>query len=345
MPANQRLCPPSSRFLLAALLWLVLLLLPMAARSQNVEDEPIPDDVPAARPAPSALRAPQVLVAPPGAPDVLDANAADASGAASFDFLRQALYAGVLAALACGYVGVFVVLKRMAFIGVALAEMSSAGIALALLLGFSPLLGALGFMLAGVGAFSRPWASRRVPHETLIGALYVGAGALGILLVAKSAAGESHLLTLLQGNVLTVDPRETLQMLASFALVGGAHAVFGKEFVLVSFDREAAQTQGVRAGLWDGLLLLSIGVVIALSIRAVGTLMTTAMLLLPAATTLLLARHLRGALILSPLLAVATVPIGLYLSLALDLPASAVIVALSFALLLLALAWNAAHRT
>lgn len=320
---------------------MLAVLLPLAARAQNAEDEPIPDEVPAlSQPAPSSTHGARSS----DVPDVLDASAAP-SNAAPFDFLRQAFYAGVLAALACGYVGVFVVLKRVAFIGVALAEVSSAGIALALLLGFSPLLGALGFMLAGVGVFSRSWASRRVPHETLIGALYVLAGALGILLIARSAGGESHLLTLLQGNVLTVDPRETLQMLVAFTFVGLLHAAFGKEFVLVSFDRESAHTQGVRAGLWDALLLLSIGVVIALSIRAVGTLMTTAMLLLPGATALLLASHLRGALILSPLLAVASVPVGLYLSLALDLPASAVIVALSFALLLPALAWNAARKS
>jgi ABC-type Mn2+/Zn2+ transport system permease subunit len=264
----------------------------------------------------------------------------------SFDFMRQALLAGVLVALMCSYLGLYVVLKRIVFVGVALSEMSSAGIALALLVGFSPMLGAISFMLLGVLLFSMHWSPRRVPHESYIGVVYSVAAALGILMISKSAQGESHMLTLLQGDVLTVNPQETLQMLAVFAGVALIHLLFTKEFVLVSFDREAANTLGFRAARWDMLLFLTIGIVIAFSIRSVGVLMTSSMLILPAATALLITNRLRHAWIAAPVLGVLPVGLGLYLSYQprIDLPASALIVALSFLLLLPALVYSVWKR-
>lgn len=257
-------------------------------------------------------------------------------------FLRRALVAGILAALACGFVGVFVVLKRIVFVGVALAEMSSAGIALGLLslssplfgvLSFSPLVGGLAFTLAGVLLFAARLAPRRVPNESSIGVAYAIAGAVAILLIAKAPGGEKHMLEMLQGNVLTVEAGETEQMALIFVLLGAMHALFFKQFVLVSFDRDQASTLGFRAGWWDTLLFATIGGVIAFSIRGVGVLLTSTLLVMPAVTALILCRRLRSSLILAPILAVVAVILGLHFSFVLDVPASAMTAAISFLLL------------
>ena len=245
-------------------------------------------------------------------------------------FLRRALLAGILAALACGFVGVFVVLKRIVFVGVALAEMSSAGIALALLIGFSPLLGGLAFTLFGVLLFAARLAPRRVPNESSIGVAYAIAGAVAILLIAKAPGGEKHMLELLQGNVLTVDTLETEQMALVYVVLGAMHALFAREFVLVSFDRDQASTLGFRAAWWDTLLFATIGGVIAFSIRAIGVLLTSTLLVMPAVTALILCRRLRSSLVLAPILAVAAVILGLHFSFVLDVPASAMTAAISF---------------
>ena len=250
-------------------------------------------------------------------------------------FMRRALVAGSLAALACGFVGVFVVLKRIVFVGVALAEVSSAGIALALLAGVSPLAGALAFTLGGTLLFASRWGSRRVPTESAIGVVYSLAGAIAILLIARNPNGESHMLKLLQGDVLTVDARETWQMAACYALLGGAHALFAKEFTLVSFDRDAASALGLRAGAWEALLMATIGAVIAFAIRAVGVLLCSSLLVMPAVSALLLCRRLRSTLALAPVLALLSVGLGLHFSFVLDVPASALSVAVSFAILAL----------
>lgn len=251
-----------------------------------------------------------------------------------YDFMRQALFAGLLVALMCSYLGVYVVLKRIVFVGVALAELSSAGIAFGLWLGFSPIIGAILLMLFGVTMFAVRWSPRRVPTESVIGIIYSVAGALAVLCIAKSAGGETHMLGLLQGNVLTVSSAETLEMLGIFSVVALIHILFGKEFLLVSFDRDAASTMGYNAVRWDFLLYLSIGIVISFSIRAVGVLMATTMLIIPAVSALLPAQRMKQVWPLALLFGVLPVVLGLHLSLLLDLPASAVIVALSFLMLL-----------
>ncbi len=134
--------------------------------------------------------------------------------------MQQALLSGVLVALFCSYIGLYVVLKRTVFVSVALAKMSSAGVALGLMQGFSPSWGAAIFTLLGVILFSLRIAPRRVPHESYIGLIYCVAGALGILLIARSAQGESHMMTLLQGNVL--------------------RSCFGSQASLLSMMRESA---------------------------------------------------------------------------------------------------------
>ena len=262
-------------------------------------------------------------------------------------FMRQALLSGVLVALLCSFVGVYVVLKRIVFVSVALAEMSSAGIALGLLLNTArlPPIWCAGFLtLLGVVLFSVHWTPRRVPRESYIGIMYAVAVAAGILLIAKSAQGEGHMLTLLQGDILTVAPAEVRQMMVAFALVALVHAVFHKEFVLVSFDRDQAATLGFRAAWWDFLLFLTIGIVISFSIRAVGILLSTALLILPAVMALLLTRRLRHAFVVAPLVAVLPVPFGLHFSLLRDLPPSALTVALGFGLLVPAMLYSAIKK-
>jgi ABC-type Mn2+/Zn2+ transport system permease subunit len=261
-------------------------------------------------------------------------------------FMRHALVAGVLVALMCSYLGIYVVLKRIVFVSVAMSALSSAGIALGLLLGFTPIFGAALLTFLGVVLFSIQWSPRRVPRESYIGVLYSIAAAMGILLIARSAQGEGHMLTLLEGDILTITTSETVQMAVAFALVGLAHALFNKEFVLVSFDRDQAATLGFSAARWEFLLFLTIGVVIAFSIRAAGVLVTTSMLVLPAVAALLLTNRLRAAWWVAALLAVLPVPFGLHLSLlSRDFPSSALIVALSFGLLLPALLYSSLKRS
>lgn len=356
--------------IVGGLCFVLLLALSSRGPAQNIEDEPIEDSAPT--PAATLQAAPSQHYdgahaehehagehedhahdAESPAQSTLTGSGEGSSGGASsirwwqvwrsFEgedkgFLRNALLAGVLVALLCGYLGLFIVLKRIVFVSVALSELSSAGIALALYFALAPLLGAAVFTLLGIFLFSIRPSPRRVPHDSYIGIIYCIAGALAILMIAKSAQGETHMLKLMQGDVLTVDPRETWVMAGAFAVVALLHLLFAKEFVLVSFDRDSAWTLGFRAGVWDWLLFLTIGITITFAIRATGVLLCTTMLILPGVTALLLTKRMRHAMLLAPLLGLLPTVLGLHFSLLFDLPASAVVVALSFGLLLPALA-------
>jgi zinc transport system permease protein len=261
------------------------------------------------------------------------------------EFMRHALAAGVVATAMCGYLGIYIVLRRIVFVGVALAELSSAGVALALLVGLAPMWGALLLVLCGVAAFSVRWSPQRVPHDTYIGVAYAVAAALGIVLIAKSAQGESHMLEILYGNVLTVSPKETLQMLAAFVGIGVVHWLFASRFTLTAFDPDFSATLGFRTRRWDLLFYLTLGVAISFAIRSVGVLLTFAMLVIPAATALLLTQRLRRAFVASAAVGVIATTIGLDLSLVKDLPAAAAIVGVAFLFLVPALAWHVARRS
>ncbi|RYG63869.1 hypothetical protein EON80_20350, partial [bacterium] len=152
---NKRLSSLFSAFRCLGALLGLLLLFCAPLRAQNIEDLPIDDPSVPTMPTP----VPPTQAQHPHSENEPIASDVIASPTA---FLWQALYAGVVVAGLCSYLGLFVVARRMVFIGVALAEISSAGIAMGLLVGFAPLWGGLAFMLLGVILFSRRWAPRRL---------------------------------------------------------------------------------------------------------------------------------------------------------------------------------------
>ncbi len=245
-----------------------------------------------------------------------------------FGFMEIGMLASALLGVTCGYLSVYVVLKRLVFLAVALAQIASASVALALLWGGNPTLAALiGVVL---GAMGLAWAGhgRYLPRENAIGAGYALASSAGVVLIAKSARGEEHLLNLMYGNVLTVQPAE-LWLMGGFAVVMGAiFLIFGKEILCSSFDPEVARTLGIRTGLWEGIFYLALGVLIALAIRLGGMLLAFALLVLPGYAVLLARSGMRGALGMAPILGVAAGVAGLVLSYRWDLPTSALTVLL-----------------
>jgi len=250
---------------------------------------------------------------------------------------REALYGALVIALGCSVLGVYVVLRRIVFVGAALAQLSSAGIALALflasrgiVLGGHPagLVFSLLFALAGVVFFALHGARYRVPPDAGLGMAYAVAGAAGVLLVAKAAGADAHEL-FLKGNILGITAGEAAWLAAIVAAVLVVHALFSKEFVFVSFDPEMARTLGYNVRRWNLLLYLTFGVVIAAAMESAGVLLVFNFLVLPAVTGLLLGGSLRamfGWAVASGLLAAA---LGFAVSIPLDLPTGPAIIAVS----------------
>ncbi|MDB4947901.1 MAG: hypothetical protein JWM27_550 [Gemmatimonadetes bacterium] len=257
---------------------------------------------------------------------------------------QDALYGALVIGLACSVLGVYVVMRRIVFVGAALAQLSSAGIALALWLsgmGWAAALSShpIGFSLvvtlAGALFFGMGGARGRIPADATIGVTYAVAAAAGILLIAKASAGEAHDI-FLQGNILGITRVDMLVLLAVAVPVMLVHLVFYKEFLFVSFDRETARTLGYRVDFWNLLLYLTLGLVIAVAMQFAGVMLVFNFLVLPAVTGMLVTRSMRGIFAVAIASALLAALIGFSLSVPFDLPTGPSIIVVSGAFALLA---------
>ena len=200
------------------------------------------------------------------------------------DFLlRNSVYTSMLVGFACPLVGVFLLLRRLVFMGVALPQISSTGIAIALSLplwlGLVPsahgsddghglaFAGSLSASLLAIVLLAFLERRGRGMPEGRLGVAYVVSSALSILLLAKNPHGEIGLLDLLKGEVITISDFDLILTAAVLAFVLSVLGLFHKELMLVSFDRVMAQTLGKRVLLWDTLLYLLIGVTVRSGLR------------------------------------------------------------------------------
>lgn len=260
---------------------------------------------------------------------------------------REALYGALVIACVCSALGVWIVLRRIVFVGAALAQLSTLGISISIFLGGLGVAGALTnepvilsiiATLAGVLFFAGGLRRARVPPDARIGVAYVVAGGLAILFIAKATVGEAHDI-FLQGNILGITRTDWLVLLAVGVPVLLVHVVFYKEFLFISFDQETARSLGYRVGRWTLILYLTIGISIAFAMQFAGVLLVFSFLVLPAVTGLLLAEGMGMMFtwaIGSGLLAAV---VGFGISILFDLPTGPAIVAVLG--VLVTLAWAA----
>ena len=266
---------------------------------------------------------------------------------------KDALYGALIIALVCSALGVYVVLRRIVFVGAAIAQLSSAGIALSLFLsgmGWAtgmtahPVAFSLVFALAGAMFFGLGGGTKAgVPPDATIGVTYAVAAALGILLISKAAAGEAHDI-FLSGNILGITRHDVWVLLGVSVPVLLAHALFYKEFLFVSFDRETARTLGYRVTFWNLFLYFTLGLVIAFAMQFAGVMLVFNFLVLPAVTGMLVARSMRGIFIVAIAAALVAAFTGFSLSIPFDLPSGPAIIAVSGLLALIGWAVRAVQR-
>lgn len=245
----------------------------------------------------------------------------------SLEFMRLATVAGVSAAVSLSVLGIYVVLKRVVFVGLTLANLATLGAAFALSVGLPVEVSAMLAALAGAAALALAAKPRRIPAESVVGWGFAAAASLTVLVLARSAA-DSDAMRLLFGNVLAISRREAvlLVVVALFTVV--VHAVFAKRLVLVVFDPETARAAGISTRLWELFLYLTVGAATAAAVHETGALLAFSLLTLPAMAALLVTRGMQSAFATAALIAVLAVVAGLLLSFRWDLPAGPFTVAL-----------------
>lgn len=247
-------------------------------------------------------------------------------------FLLAALLATLPAAL-----GVYVILRRVVFVGIALAEFSAVGIALALSVALPPELLALAFALGGVLLLSQAAGRGVLPADSVVGLSYVAAGAAAILVLRHfgQASGE-ELKALMWGALIFAEMSDVRALGLALAVGAVPFILLSRQLLFTSFDPDMAAASGYRVAWWDLLFFGILGLVAASATRAAGVLVTFGFLVLPAASALQLARSLRKAVLLSVLFGLLAAAAGSMLSLRFDSPTGPMIVACSFVLFLLA---------
>lgn len=242
----------------------------------------------------------------------------------STGFMQRALVATVIIGVVAPVVGTWVVLRRMANLGDAMAHGTLAGVALAYAAGVNVLVGAIGAGLVLAVLLVVFSNVRRLGQESIIAVLGTAFLALGVIIIGRLDTGVD-LTHFLFGRLLTV---QTADLWLNLALGGAAVLVvfvLFDELRLATFDHVQAEQVGVRVELIQAVLVTLLAVVVVISLRAVGTVMSVTMLVTPAATARLFARSLRQMTLTGVVLGVSEGVVGLVLSYHLDAPPGATI--------------------
>jgi ABC-type Mn2+/Zn2+ transport system permease subunit len=256
-----------------------------------------------------------------------------------YRFMLNGLFAAIMVGITCATLGSYVVLRRMAFIGDALAHTTLPGLVVAYLQGWNPFGGAV---VAGVAtALGIGWLSKRgdVREDTAIGIVFTGMFAFGILLIstAQSFRDLTHMLV---GNILGVTDDELGLIGLITLIVVVVLVLFHKELELTSVDPIYADVIGLRTGLVRYGLLVLLALATVAGIQAVGVVLTSAMLITPAATASLLTNRLPRMMVLSTVIAALSGVIGLYASYYANYSSGASIVLTATGFFLLAWIWR-----
>ncbi|RLC60039.1 MAG: metal ABC transporter permease [Chloroflexi bacterium] len=247
----------------------------------------------------------------------------------SYTFMQRALIAGALIGALCAVIGVYVVLKGLSFIGAGIAHASFGGVALGFLLGVNPVLTAVVFCLLtawGIGLVSR---KGQIKEDTAVGIFFASTMALGILLIGLMRGYNVDLFGYLFGSILAVTPQDVWVTIGLGAAVLGVVGLLFKELLFITFDPEMAEVTGVPAGKLYFLLLSLIAVTVVVSIKVVGIILVSALIVTPAAAAYQLTEDFRRMMALSVVFGVGSTVGGLLLSYWLNTASGATIVLLA----------------
>jgi ABC-type Mn2+/Zn2+ transport system permease subunit len=257
-----------------------------------------------------------------------------------YAFMQRALIALMMVSVVGAVIGSFVVLKGLAFIGDALAHASFAGVAIAFVMGSSIYLGAVIAAIATALAIGYVGRRARLSLDTAIGIIFVGAFALGIVIISRQSNYTVDLFSFVFGNVLGVGRSDLvlIGIMASAVIV--IVLVFYKELLFYAYDPDMAAASGIPVTLLHYGLLTLIAISAVVALKAVGIVLVVAMLVTPAATAALLVRRLHLIMLGGALIGLASSVAGLYVSYYASVASGAAIVLVATFLFMVALVFS-----
>ncbi|MEN6556116.1 MAG: metal ABC transporter permease [Anaerolineaceae bacterium] len=244
----------------------------------------------------------------------------------SYEFMRNALLAGVIVSAACGVIGTLVVLNRIVFISGGIAHAAYGGVGIAYFLGLNPMWGAVGFSLLSSLAMGYVNRKEKARADTIIGVMWALGMALGIIFVSLSPGYKADLMSYLFGSILAVSAGDLRLMLVIAVVVLAFVLVFYRLLLAISFDEVFSTVRNVPVGWLSMVMIVLIGLTVVITMRVVGLILVIALLTIPPAIANLFVREMRSIMVLSTGLSLLFTISGLLISYALNLPSGAVII-------------------
>lgn len=247
----------------------------------------------------------------------------------NYSFMVRAFAAGLLVAVIAPFIGSFLVARKYALIGDALAHVSLAGVAIGLLMGIHPILASLFVTAVAAIAIEKLRADNKLSGESTLAIFLSGGLALSIVLITLANGFNTNLFSYLFGSITTVTSTD-IWIIAIVGIVVLTTLIFlYRQLVYISFDWESAKVAGIPVARINMLLVVLTAVTVVLSMRIVGALLISALMVIPVVTAMQIGRSFRQTIAIAVVLSMAAVVAGLFASYYLNLPAGGAIVLFS----------------
>ena len=243
-----------------------------------------------------------------------------------YGFMHRAFVAGAITALICPAIGVFLVPRRLSLIADSLSHVALAGVALGLLIGVSPVLGALVVTVAGAVGMERLRARGALAGDAALAVFLSGGFALAVVLISLARGFNADLFAILFGSILTVSPTDVWLIVALGAVVGTTIGAFYRQLLAITLNEDLARTSGVPVTALNLLLTVLTALTTVVAMRMVGVLLVSAMIVIPTLTGFGLGRSFRQAAVIAVLMALTSMTLGLIAAYYLQLAAGGAVV-------------------
>ena len=257
-----------------------------------------------------------------------------------YEFMQRAFIVGVVIATLASISGTFVVLKRYSLMGETLAHSSLVGVAVGLVAGYNPLWVAVVVALLSSWLIEYLRSSFALYADAILSIMLSGSLALAVIIVSLGGAFNNSLFSYLFGSILSVSSDDLVTIMVFGSLALGVLLLFSKELFFICYDEEVAKTSGVRVQLLNFLLVSVVAIIIALSIRVVGSLLIGALMVIPTAAALQFRVGFKRTMLISLGFALFSVLFGMTTSYYFSLPSGATIVLSVIALFIISLILN-----
>ena len=248
----------------------------------------------------------------------------------NYQFIQNAYLAGTFIALLCAVLGLILVLKKLSLIGDGLAHVSFGAIALGLFFGFYPFYIAIPVVILASYLIWHLEKRSKLYGDAAIGIVSAVGIASGVILASISRGFNIDLFSYLFGNILAISQTEVLLSIILSLIALTIIIIFYRNLFITTFDEEYAKTRGIKTDKINLILMTLTAITVVLAIKVVGIMLVSALLIIPAASSLQIAKGFKSAIIIAGINAVFSVLIGITVSFYLDIPAGATIVIINF---------------